>query len=159
MKIPLVIVGAAIGLLGLAQAQTAYVDVPPCHWAVAAINIVSAGDKVTPAQNASNAQNAVRQVFEGMQCGNPAWTGKFIADAPSGLAALVSSKTVRGFQLSFGKTTVSGNSASVVINLTLNLASGVQKRTGTLLLSSNNASAWRVSYASLAALNLTVFPK
>ena len=91
MKIPLVIVGAAISLVGLAQAQTAYVDVPPCHWAVEAINTVSAGDKVTPAQSASNAQNAVRQVFEGMQCGNPAWTSKFIADAPSGLAALVSS--------------------------------------------------------------------
>jgi hypothetical protein len=159
MKIPLVIVGAAIGLVGLAKAQTAYVDVPACHWAVAAINIVSSGDKVTPAQSASNAQNAVRQVFEGMQCGDPAWTNKFIADAPSGLAALVSSKTVRGFQLGFGRTTITGNSASVVVNLTLTLASGVQKRTGTLLLSSNNASAWRVNYASLAALNLVVFPK
>lgn len=159
MKIRLLLLASAFGLLGLAKAQTAYVDVPACHWAVAAINQVSAGDKVTPAQNASNAQNAVRQVFEGIQCGDPSWTGKFVADAPSSFAALVSSKPVRGFQMTFGRTTVSGNSANVLVNLTLTLASGVQKRTGSLTLSSDAKAAWRVSYASLAALNLSVFPK
>jgi hypothetical protein len=159
MKIRWLLFSAAFGLLGLVKAQTAYVDVPACHWAVAAINIVSAGDKVTPAQSASTAQNAVRQVFEGMQCGDPAWTNKFIAGAPSGLAALISSKPVRGFQLSFGQTTVSGKSATVVVNITLTLNSGVQKRTGTLNLSSDNSAAWRVNYASLVALNLTIFPK
>jgi hypothetical protein len=159
MKIRWLLVGAAFGLLGLAKAQTAYVDVPACHWAVAAINIVSAGDKVTPAQSASTAQNAVRQVFEGMQCGDPAWTNQFIADAPSGLAALVSSKPVRGFQLTFGQTTVSGKSATVTVNLSVTLSSGVQTRTGTLSLSSDNKAAWRVSYSSLAALNLVLFPK
>lgn len=159
MKISVMIFGTALGLLGLAKAQTAYVDVPSCHWAVAAINQVSAGDKVTPAQNASNAQNAVRQVFEGIQCGNPAWSGKFIADAPSSFATLVSSKPMRGFQMSFGRTVISGNSANVVVNLSLTLASGVEKRTGTLALSGDAKAAWRVNYASLAALNLTVFPK
>ncbi len=159
MKIPAVIAAAALGLFGLAKAQTAYVDVPSCHWAVAAINMVSAGDKVTPAQNASTAQNAVRQVFEGIQCGDAAWAGKFIVDAPNSFASLVSSKPVRGFQMTFGRTSVSGDNASVVVNLTLTLASGVQKRTATLNLSSDAKAAWRVNYASLAALNLAVFPK
>ncbi len=149
----------AVGLLGLASAQTAYVDVPPCHWAVTAINTVSAGDRVTPSQSASNAQNAVRQVFEGIQCGDPAWVQKFTTDAPDGLSALVSSKPVKGYQLTFGRTVVSGNTASVAVNLTLTLNARVEKRSGTLSLSSDAKAAWRVSYGSLSALNLTVFPK
>ncbi len=159
MKKFLVVVGAASALLGLVNAQTAYVDVPACHWAVTAINTVSAGDKVTPAQSASTAQNAVRQVFEGMQCGDAGWTGRFIDGAPGTLAAIVTSKTLRGYQVVFGRTVVTGNSATVAVNLTLNLTTGVQKRSGSLVLSSDQKSAWRVKYASLVGLNLTVFPK
>ncbi len=158
MKNLWLVVGAG-SLLGLASAQTAYVDVPPCHWAVTAINTVSAGDRVTPSQNASNAQNAVRQVFEGIQCGDPAWVQKFMTDAPNSLAALVSSKPVKGYQLTFGRTLVSGKNASVAVNLSLTLGTGVQKRSGVLTLSSDEKAAWRVGYASLSALNLVVFPK
>jgi hypothetical protein len=149
----------AASLIPLAHAQTAYVDVPSCHWAVAAINIVSSGDVVTPAQNATNAQNAVRQVFEGIQCGDPEWAKKFIADAPSSLDAQIKSKPLRGFAVTFGRTVVTGNTASVTVNLSLNLASGTQRRSAVLNLGSDAKAAWKVSYASLSALNLAVFPK
>lgn len=153
-----VLIGTA-SLFALAQAQTAYVDVPSCHWAVTAINTVSSGDKVTPAQNAANAQNAVRQIFEGIQCGDPAWSKKFIADAPTRLDAVIQSKPIKSFALTFGRTSISGTNASVTVNLTLNLGNGAQTRQAALALSSDTTSAWKVNYASLAALNLAVFPK
>jgi hypothetical protein len=156
---PLFALLTATSLLSLAHAQTAYVDVPSCHWAVAAINIVSGGDVVTPVQNASNAQNAVRQVFEGIQCGDPAWAKKFIADAPSSLDTQIKSKPLRSFAVTFGRTVVNGNTASVTVNLSLNLSSGTQRRNAVLKLSSDAKAAWKVSYASLSALNLAVFPK
>ncbi len=150
---------ATLALVGLVQAQTTYVDVPPCHWAVEAINIVSSGDQVTPAQSAGNAQNAVRQVLEGLQCGDVGWTGKFVVGAPSAFASIVSSKLLKGYQMSFGKTTVSGNTASVAVTMTLKLVSGEVKRSGVIALSSDAKAAWKVSYASLAALNVAIFPK
>ena len=158
MKLFLAVASAAM-IVSLAQAQTAYVDVPSCHWAVEAINQVSAGDKPTPAQSAGNAQNAVRQVFEGLQCGDPAWTQKFIVGAPSSLEALVKSKPIRSFALSFGRTVMSGATATVTVNISLTLPSGIQKRSAALTLSSDAKVAWQVNYASLAALNTTVFPK
>jgi hypothetical protein len=150
---------SAAFLLSLAHAQTAYVDVPSCHWAVSAINQVSSGDQPTPAQNASNAQNAVRQIFEGMVCGDSSYTKKFIADAPATLDALVKQKPLRSYVASFGRTVVSGNTATVAVNLTLTLATGVQRRSATLSLIGDSKTAWKVSYASLTSLNLTVFPK
>jgi hypothetical protein len=151
--------GVIVGLVTFAQAQTAYVDVPSCHWAVQAINVVSSGDKVTPAQSSANAQNAVRQVFEGIQCGDPAWVKNFIANAPSGLDAQVIQKPMRSFSITFGRTTIDGNGATVAINLTLSLSTGVVRRTATVSLSSDVKTAWKVNYASLAALNLSMFPK
>ncbi|MFN3265321.1 MAG: hypothetical protein ACK41E_00615 [Deinococcales bacterium] len=158
MQRTLLFMGVA-GIFSLAQAQTAYVDVPSCHWAVTAINIVSSGDKVTPAQNTSNAQNAVRQVFEGIQCGDPAWSKNFIAQAPSSLDALIKGKPLRSYTLTFGSTSIAGTTARVAANLSLTLASGVERRQAVFILSSDPKTAWRVNYASLAALNLAVFPK
>ena len=158
MKLFLAVASAAM-IVSLAQAQTAYVDVPSCHWAVEAINQVSAGDKPTPAQSAGNAQNAVRQVFEGLQCGDPAWTQQFIVGAPSSLEALVKSKPIRGFALNFGLTVVNGRAATILVDISLTLPSGIQKRSATLTLSSDAKAAWRVNYASLAALSIAVFPK
>jgi hypothetical protein len=142
--------GALLGLFTLAQAQTAYVDVPSCHWAVQAISAVSSGDQPVPAQNATNAQNAVR---------HPAYSKKFIANAPIALDTQIKRKPLRSFVLTFGRTAVVGDSATVAVNLTLNLATGVERRSATVSLSSDPKAAWKVNYASLAALNLSMFPK
>jgi hypothetical protein len=141
-------------------AQTAFVDVPSCHWAVEAINQISGETSVTPAQNASTAINAFRQVFEGVQCADPNWTLRFVQDAPESLRALISSNPLKGFSLPNTKANVSSNTASVNFKLVVTLKNGSSiSRTGAVKLIADKQTGWKVSYSSLSALNLPIFPK
>lgn len=141
-------------------AQTAFVDVPSCHWAVEAINQVSGETSVTPVQNASTAINAFRQVFEGVKCADPNWTLRFIQDAPESLRALISSDPLKGFSLPNLKASVSSNAASVNFKLVVTLKNGSSiSKTGVVKLIADKQTGWKVSYSSLSALNLPIFPK
>ncbi len=141
-------------------AQTVFVDVPSCHWAVDAINQVSDQNAAIPAQNASTATNAVRQVFEGIKCADPNWTLRFIQNAPESLRALISSDPLKGFTLSNLKTNTSGNTASIGFKIVITLKNGSSvARTGIAKLVPDKQSGWKVSYSSLSDLNLPIFPK
>jgi hypothetical protein len=141
-------------------AQTAFVDVPSCHWATEAINQISGETSVTPAQNASTAANALRQVFEGMKCADPNWTLQFIQNAPESLRALIASDPLKGFSLPSVTGNVSGNTAKVNFKLNITLKNGLSvARTGNAQLVTDKKTGWKVVYSSLSALNLPIFPK
>ncbi len=141
-------------------AQTAFVDVPSCHWATEAINQISGETAVTPAQNASTAANAFRQVFEGLKCADPNWTLRFIQDAPEALRALISSDPLKGFSLANVKAIVSSNTANISFKLNVVLKNGSSiARTGSVKLVADKQTAWKVIYSSLSALNIPIFPK
>jgi hypothetical protein len=148
------------GLGRQTTAQTAFVDVPSCHWATEAINQISGETSVVPAQNASTAANAFRQVFEGMKCADPNWTLRFIQNAPESLRAVIASDPLKGFSLPNMTTTVSSNTAKVNFKLNVTLKNGLSvARTGNAQLVADQKTGWKVVYSSLSALNLPVFPK
>jgi hypothetical protein len=148
------------GLGTQSTAQTAFVDVPSCHWATEAINQISGETSVIPAQNASTAANAFRQVFEGMKCADPNWTLQFIQNAPESLRALIASDPLKGFSLPIVTATVSSNSAKVNFKLNITLKNGLSiARTANAQLVADKKTGWKVVYSSLSALNLPVFPK
>ncbi len=141
-------------------AQTAFVDVPSCHWAVEAINQISGETSVTPAQNASTAANAFRQVFEGVKCADPNWTLRFIQNAPDSLRALIASDPLKSFGLPVVSATVSSNVANVKFKLTVTLKNGLSvTKTGNAQLVADQKAGWKVIYSSLSALNIPIFPK
>ncbi|MER3483809.1 MAG: hypothetical protein C4332_12305 [Meiothermus sp.] len=146
--------------LGLAQQATqgsAFVDVAPCHWAKEAVDrITDASAVAKPQPSASLAANAVQQVFEGLKCGNPEWSAKFIAGAPSSF--LLGASKLNGFELRNVQTSVAGNTARVRFQVVANLATGAVTRSGEARLSFT-PEGWKTDYATLSALNLPVFPK
>lgn len=164
LKNPFIIAAAisSFALLGARAAPPVFVDVPVCHWASEAISAVSV-ESAAPAKTISTAQNAVRQLFEGLQCGNADWVSRFVEGAPTGLSATASSKVLRSYSLEFGKASVNGGAASVTFtaNLTYNSASGLVtiKRSGTARLSASDETGWKVVYASLSSLNVPFLPK
>ncbi len=164
VKTPLIIAAAisSFAFLNARAAPPVFVDVPVCHWASAAIYAV-AGEVAAPAKDVSTAQNAVRQVFEGLQCGNADWVSRFVEGAPVGLASAASRKVLRSYSLAFGKANVNGGAASVAFtaNLTYDAASGVVtiKRSGTARLNVSDETGWKVVYASLSSLNVPFLPK
>ena len=153
---------SSLAFLGARAAPTAFIDVPVCHWASTAINAV-AGEVAAPAKNVSTAQNAVRQMFEGLQCGSADWVSRFVEGAPAGLAATATSKVLRSYSITFGKANLNGGAASVAFtaNLTYNSPSGVVtiKRSGTAKLNVSDETGWKVIYASLSSLNVPFLPK
>ena len=153
---------SSLAFLGARAAPTAFIDVPVCHWASTAINAV-AGEVAAPAKTLSTAQNAVRQMFEGLQCGSADWVSRFVEGAPAGLAATATSKVLRSYSITFGKANLNGGAASVAFtaNLTYNSPSGVVtiKRSGTAKLNVSDETGWKVIYASLSSLNVPFLPK
>jgi hypothetical protein len=152
------------GAFFVARAEpTPFVDVPACHWASEAINGVVARDVPAPAKNVANAQNAVRQVFAGMQCGDADWVSRFVEGAPDTVSTFATQKIVRGYDLSFTRSSVNGARASVSFNAVVTYAIGTRtltvRRAGTATLTANDETGWKVTYASLSSLNLPFFPR
>ena len=163
-KNQLIIAAAISSLAGLSAraAPPVFIDVPVCHWASTAINAV-AGEVAAPAKNVSTAQNAVRQMFEGLQCGNADWVSRFVEGAPAGLAATATSKVLRSYSITFGKSSLNAGTASIAFTVNLSYATnnGVVaiKRSGTARLNSSDETGWKVVYASLSSLKLPFLPK
>ncbi len=152
MKAPLTLL--ALVFVSLAQAQ--FVDVSPCHWAKDAVGQISSTAAGKPEPSAYLAENAVQQVFEGLKCGEPAWSKSFVQNAPDSFRATLK---IAGFTLSNLKTKVSGKQATVGFDLILDLGDGKPlKKSGTTQLVYTERG-WKVVYSSLSALGLSVFPK
>ncbi|WP_018465851.1 S-layer homology domain-containing protein [Calidithermus timidus] len=152
---------ASLAVLGLAGAQQAprggFVDVPPCHWAAEAVRALAAKELVqgSPAGSRELVENALRQVFEGLRCGDPGWSLEFLEGAPPGFATGAVGK-IDGFELRGLQTRVSGGEATVSFQVVISEGGSVYTRRGTARLVSGPGG-WRVVYSSLVALGLPYF--
>ncbi len=155
----LVLVSAAFGLSFSARSQGGFVDVPPCHWASEAINQVSGLDRPQVESSARLASNALEQVFAGLSCDDLNWSARFVAGAPSSFAQ---GGKLKGYTLDATATRVQGGQASVRYRLVATIeGSGTTitaTRSGTAQLQADPSTGWRVTYASLKAMNLPIFP-
>ncbi len=148
------------GGLSLAQGQaigtSPFVDVPPCHWARAAVEAIARPVAAAPQASSLLAENALRQVFEGLKCNDSVWSTRFLQNpAPSFGRAEV---PLDGFELQNTRVELMGNRATVRFNLTVAIGGRPVRRSGTALLVFTEAG-WKVEYASLANLNLPIFPR
>ncbi|RIH86532.1 hypothetical protein Mlute_01237 [Meiothermus luteus] len=149
---------ALLGGIALAQPGTSpFVDVPPCHWAREALQAIARPDpNARPAPSALLAENALRQVFEGLRCNDPRWSERFLLNpspafgqGPAGL---------RGFELAVEQVQISGRQATLRFALSVLLESGPLRRRGAAQLSFGEQG-WKVVYASLVDLELPFFPR
>ncbi|RIH84617.1 S-layer homology domain-containing protein [Calidithermus roseus] len=154
---------ASLAVLGLAGAQQAprggFVDVPPCHWAAEAVRALAAKELVqgSPAGSRELVENALRQVFEGLRCGDPGWSLEFLEGAAASFAA-GSVEKLEGFELRKLQTSIDGDRASVAFQLVVSREGVVYTRQGTARLVSIQPG-WKVLYESLVELKLPFFPK
>ncbi|GEM84400.1 MAG: hypothetical protein KatS3mg074_233 [Meiothermus sp.] len=154
----LLLLGGSSLAQGQPQAGTSpFVDVPPCHWARAAVEAISRPDpNQRPQASVLLAENALRQVFEGLKCNDPVWSERFLQNPAPGFGQ--SEVGLRGFELSGLQTVVSGNQATIRFRLSALLNSTTLERSGTVRLLFTEQG-WKVDYASLATLNLPLFPR
>lgn len=155
-----ILIGSVVAfafLGGAATAQSAFVDVSPCHWAAAAVASIAGEPEVDEAQARASvylAENAVRQVFEGLACGTLEWSSRFLVDIPAGAGP---EAALDSFALRDLATSIGGDGASVdfVVDAVIDGESVSRAGRADLVF---EASGWRVRYPSLAALELPLFP-
>ena len=168
----LLLAGVAGSSLGLAESgpaapaassgPPAFADVPPCHWAAKAVaKVAKLGLFVGfPPDPAYLSVNALRQVFEGLRCGNPAWSRRFLTDAPKAFGS-GSGATLTGFTLKPTITSLNASTAELSFHLSAVVDQGGTRhrleREGTVRVNDTKAG-WQVPYAELAALQLPFLP-
>jgi hypothetical protein len=149
-----------LGGLSLAQPQAGrspFVDVPPCHWARAAIEAIARPDPNARQQpSALLAENALRQVFEGLKCNDPVWSERFLENPAPGFGR--TGTALSSFELSGVQARLSGNQATLRFYLVAVLDGSPVRRSGEARLVFAEQG-WRVVYTSLVSLNLPVFPR
>lgn len=154
---------AGLAVLGLAGAQQAprggFVDVPPCHWAAEATRVLAARGLFQgyPADPRELAENALRQVFEGLRCGDVGWSLEFLEGAAASFAA-GSVEGLEGFELRKLQSSIDGDRASITFQLVVSYKGVVYTRQGTARLVFIQPG-WKVLYESLVGLKLPFFPK
>lgn len=156
--------GGAANVAGSSAAggAPAFADVPPCHWAAAAVaKVARTGIFVGyPPDPRYLSVNALRQVFEGLKCGDPAWSLRFLTGAPGAFAA-TGGPTLARFTLNPSIVSLGKTSARLAFKLTAVIDAGGAQRTlvrqGSVT-ATHTSAGWQVAYADLAALNLPLFP-
>ena len=153
----------AVALAQDAPATTIVLDVPPCHYAAASVKRLAELGILRgfPASRADLARNALQQVFEGLKCGDIAWTTQFLAGVPQGYATgipLIGRPLKVGFDLTLLETRVKADAATVRFRLAYREGSRAVQHTGTARLVPDAQTGWRVEFASLAGRGLSFFP-
>ncbi len=146
--------------LGLALAQpgtSPFVDVPPCHWARPALEAIAhPSPQARPQPSLLLAENALLQVFEGLRCNDPAWSLRFLLNPAPGFGQNPSG--LRGFELRVLQSALAGSQATLRFALTAMVEGATLRRNSTARLVFE-PEGWKVDYASLAALELPLFPR
>lgn len=149
----------ALALLsGAALAQrTPFADISPCHWASQAVGGIAGTPEVDVEQARTSvylAENALRQVFEGLRCGDLGWSAGFMSGTPEGT---VSQGTLESYSLEVSTVVLEGERGSVqyVLTAVIDGVGTVRSSSAELLFRGRT---WRVAYPSLAQLGLPLFP-
>ncbi len=152
------LVWVVVGLgSAFAQSPSPFVDVSPCHWATDAVRSIAGEPQVSERQALGSnylAENSLRQVFEGLKCGDLAWSAYFMDGVPAGTAP---QGTLQNFALSGVSSSLSGNSGTVAFTVTATVDGQTYTKTGTAALT-YAGDHWQVSYPDLATLDLPVLP-
>ncbi len=111
---------------------------------------------VRPQASALLAENALRQIFEGLRCNDPVWSERFLQNPPPGFGR--TEVTLSHFELSGVQTQLGGNQATIRFGLSAVLDGINLRRNGTVRLTFGEQG-WKVDYSGLATLNLPVFPR
>jgi hypothetical protein len=149
--------------LGAANTHPAFADVPPCHWAADAVaELAGTGIFIGfPPDDAYLSVNALRQVFEGLRCAEPAWSLRFLDGASDAFTAGVGPALV-GFALEPRLVSRDADRAEVAFTLTTVIdddgVRSTETRAGTAEVRRSEVG-WRVVYADLLTLALPVFPR
>lgn len=152
----------AAGSANAAAAQPAFADVPPCHWAARAVaRVAHLGIFVGFPPNPSYLSvNALRQVFEGVKCGDPSWSQRFLTGTPAAFPAAGAPK-LAGFELQTRIVSLGKTRARLSFQLTArvdqNGAERTLERQGDVT-ATNTSAGWQVPYADLTKLDLPFFP-
>lgn len=142
-----------------AQGGPAFADVPPCHWAAEAVQRL-AGTGIFigfPPDDAYLSTNALRQVFEGLRCGDHAWSLRFIDGGPEALRE-PGLPDLEGFELEVQPAFIEAGRARLAFALTAVIDGRTEVREGVVDVRRTDAG-WQVAYADLAALDLPIFPR
>ncbi len=156
MKHVLVWLVAGFGV-AFAQSPSPFVDVSPCHWATDAVRAIAGEPQVSERQALGSnylAENSLRQVFEGLKCGDLAWSAYFMEGVPAGTAP---QGTLQNFALDNVSSSLSGTSGTLTFSVTATVDGQSYTRTGNAALRYAD-DRWQVSYPDLAALDLPVLP-
>ncbi len=157
-----------LGLAGAAGAQvpSAFVDVPPWHWAFDAVQQGAAAGIFTgyPAADAELVANALTQVYDAFAHPDhplaPAWAEAFLTNLPAGWPQPLLRSRLRGFALSGIDVRVQGDRATIRWT-----AEAVVRADGTSRIRAeataeavrDPAGRWRIDYGALAAAQPQVF--
>jgi len=149
-----------VSALAIAQGQSGtspFVDVAPCHWARPALQAIARPDpNARPQPSALLAENALRQVLEGLKCKDPAWSERFLLNPAPAFGR--SQARLQGFELRLLESRIEGNQATLRFRLSAVLDEGRQQRQGTARLVFTSEG-WKVDYGSLQGLELPLFPR
>ncbi|MCS7059383.1 MAG: hypothetical protein NZ849_10610 [Meiothermus sp.] len=149
---------AFLGGIALAQPGTSpFVDVPPCHWAREALQAIARPNpEARPTPSAFLAENALRQVFEGLRCGDPGWSQRFLLNPSPAFGQ--SPASLRSFTLEVQQLRLQGERATLRFTLAAVLEQGALRRNSEAALRFT-PEGWKVEYASLVGLELPFFPR
>ncbi len=140
-----------------------FADVPPCHWAAKAVaKVAHAGIFVGfPPDPAYLSVNALRQVFEGLRCGDRGWSLRFLTGAPHAFSA-APEPALAGFTLKPSITSLGASTARLTFRLQAVVDEGggphTLVRQGSVTVT-NTKAGWQIPYAELASLDLPFFPR
>lgn len=147
----------AVAWLEDASAQGPFPDVPPCHWA--ADSVARLADPVEPEVRQARgsrylAANAPRQVLEGLRCGEPEWSLRFLVNAPADWQPRAQ---VEGFSLRVQELRLQGDRGRAHVRVQLTVDGESTVRSGPIALDFVDG-VWKVEYATLAELDLPLLP-
>jgi len=145
-----------------AWAAAPFPDVPPWHWAAAAVAADQAAGLVIgyPSTPAELIANAVTQVYDGFlhaaEAGSQAWVERFTYDRPAEWPASLHRVQLVAFDLSGMRITVGGDVATAAFTASVVPHPGAAAITRQIQARLRyNGQDWQVDYAPLAAADST----
>ncbi|HYM90547.1 MAG TPA: hypothetical protein VEW91_02790 [bacterium] len=152
-----VAIAAAMGLGGGAAATAAgFPDVPPWHWAYAAVTRDQDAGVIIgyPTSSAALIENTIVQVFDGFAhastSGAQAWVERFSYNLPPSWPAPLRRSQIVTFSLTGMRISVNGDTAAAAFTAALGIRGGQSVTVSMRVVLRSNGQDWQVNYVTLA---------